>query len=287
MTTLHRVFVAVLLACSALFACAPPSSSSSGTSSSSGGGSSSGSTSGTSSSGSASSAGVITIRFLTTAACEDTGFGVSNITDDNDAVPTPATTGVEYGPALAGSYTGNFILGESTPIPFKYTLVSPGPGIRRSYRFTLVRFDDGLNRCVQTVLEPSALRFEDAPDESASSTSSSSGGSASSAPIYLRFAVDTSEGPCGVIENIHSSNPDIGDATLGFVYGPLAPGSWEGSFEWTPPASAKQSVDFKNNLTRPAPGYKRNYVVTLAQYIDGYGCKFSGNDAIPTDQKLP
>ena len=281
----RTVFAALVLAFAGLLSCSSPASgtdTSSSSSSSGGASSSGGSSSGASSSGTPASEGSITIRFLTLAECEAT-HPVRNLNDDNDAVPDPAQTGTDYGPSLPGAYSGSFQFQyDPGTIPFSYTLVRPGPGVRRSYRFELVRFDKPLNRCVNSVLESTALRYEDQPESSVRDAGVTGG------PIHLRFAVDTSKGPCGSVVNINTSAPGVGNnASLLKVYGPLSPGSYEGSFDWTPPGSRLQSVDFTYSLARPASGYKRTYVITLVTYIDALGCRFSANNPAKADEPIP
>jgi hypothetical protein len=207
---------------------------------------------------------------------------VTNISDDNPAVPSPATTGVDYGPAMPGTYSGSFILSGATPIPFSYTLASPPSGYRRSYRFTLVKYAEQLNHCVTMVTEPGALQYEDVP---VSSSGTSSGNIPTNAPIYARFLVGSG---CSGVSNLYSSNPEIGNAYAGTTYGPLPAGSWEGSFDWQySPSSGTQSVDFSYALEAPSDGYKRTYVITLVSFVDSVNsCRFDGSDT-HTDEKLP
>lgn len=98
--------------------------------------------------------------------------------------------------------------------------------------------------------------------------------------------MDSSKGPCGSVTNIQASS-GISNVFLGRVYGPLAPGSWEASFTWTPPMNPTRSVDFKYFLERPATGYKRTYVITLVTYVESLGCRFSADNPAKTDEKLP
>ena len=105
MASWTRIFVLLVLTSVGLLNCssrvsgadAPPDSSSS----SSGGSSSGGSSSGGSSSGTPASPGSITIRFLSLTECDAT-HSVTNLNDDNDAVPNPAMTFKDYGPSLPG-----------------------------------------------------------------------------------------------------------------------------------------------------------------------------------------